>query len=82
MVFIYDPKAGTIDLYAQGGRGVRDELTGIFTELAFGEAQESEPWKPAPYNLDLFKKADVELPAKPEQYSEPRTGACDRPIDL
>jgi hypothetical protein len=68
VVFIYDPTAGTIDLYAQGGRGVRDELTGIFTELAFGKAQESEPWKPAPYNLDLFKKADVELPTKPEHH--------------
>jgi hypothetical protein len=68
VVFIYDGTAGTIDLYAQGGRGVRDELTGIFTELAFGEAQESEPWKPAPYNLDVFKKADVELTAKPEHH--------------
>jgi len=68
VVFIYDGTAGTIDLYAQGGRGVRDELTGIFTEVAFGEAQESEPWKPAPYNLDLFKKSGVELSAKPEHH--------------
>ncbi len=68
VVFIYDGTAGTIDLYAQGGRGVRDELTGIFTEIAFGEAQESEPWKPAPYNLDLFKKSGVELPTKPEHH--------------
>jgi hypothetical protein len=68
VVFIYDGTAGTIDLYAQGGRGVRDELTGIFTELAFGEAQESEPWKPAPYNLDLFKKSGVDLPTKPEHH--------------
>jgi hypothetical protein len=37
----YDGTAGKIDLYAQGGRVVRDELTGIFTEIAFGEAQES-----------------------------------------
>ena len=68
VVFIYDGTAGTIDLYAQGGRQVRDELTGIFTELAFGEAQESEPWKPAPYNLDVFKKADVELTTEPEHH--------------
>jgi hypothetical protein len=68
VVFIYDGTAGTIDLYAQGGRGVRDELTSIFTEVAFGEAQESEPWKPAPYNLDLFKKSGVELPTKPEHH--------------
>jgi hypothetical protein len=68
VVFIYDGTAGTIDLYAQGGRGVRDELTGIFTKLAFGEAQESEPWKPAPYNLDLFKKSGVELPTRPEHH--------------
>lgn len=68
VVFIYDGAAGTIDLYAQGGRVVRDELTGIFTEIAFGEAQESEPWKPVPYNLDLFKKSGVELPTKPEHH--------------
>jgi hypothetical protein len=64
----YDGTAGTIDLYAQGGRVVRDELTGIFTEIAFGEAQESEPWKPAPYNLDLFKNSGAELPSMPEHH--------------
>jgi hypothetical protein len=68
VVFIYDGTAGTIDLYAQGGRVVRDELTGIFTEIAFGEAQESEPWKPAPYNLDLFKNSGAELPTRPEHH--------------
>jgi hypothetical protein len=49
MWFSFMTAPGPVSLYAQGGRGVRDELTNIFTKLGFGEAKECKPWKLAPH---------------------------------
>jgi hypothetical protein len=66
VVFVYDGTTGTLDLYAEGGRPVRDELVAIFTEAVLGHRQEPEPYKRPPFDLALFKNPNLTLATRPE----------------
>lgn len=66
VVFVYDGATGNLDLYAEGGRPVRDELVAIFTEAVLGRREEPEPYKRPPFDLVPFKNPDMTLPTRPE----------------
>jgi hypothetical protein len=66
VVFVYDGATGNLDLYAEGGRPIRDELVAIFTEAVLGHRQEPEPYKRPPFDLALFKNPNLTLATRPE----------------
>jgi hypothetical protein len=66
VVFVYDGATGNLDLYAEGGRPVRDELVALFTETILGHRQELEPCRRPPFDLALFKNPNLTLPTRPE----------------
>ena len=66
VVFVYDGTTGNLDLYAEGGRPIRDELVAIFTETVLGHRQEPEPYKRPPFDVLLFKNPNLTLPTRPE----------------
>jgi hypothetical protein len=65
VVFTYDGAAGTLDLFAEGGRQVRGELAELFAGVVLGENQQLQLWERAPYNLEVFKNPHLALPTKP-----------------
>jgi len=70
VVFAYDSSAGTVELYTEGGRPVRDDLSRIFAETVLGRDQTPKPLTPQPYNLELFKDPNLTFPTQPEHKIE------------
>jgi hypothetical protein len=70
VVFAYDGSAGTVELYTEGGRPVRDDLSKIFAETVLGRDQMPKPLTPQPYNLGLFKDPNLTFPTQPEHRIE------------
>jgi hypothetical protein len=64
VVFAYDHSAGTLEMFAKGGKKQRAELSGIFTLRIFGVADESEPWQADTFDLEVFKNPDIKFPTK------------------
>ena len=67
VAFAYDGTAGTVDLYAEGGKQVRDELSEIFAEVVLGQKKGRPPSRIQPYNLDLFKNPGLTFPTDPPE---------------
>jgi hypothetical protein len=65
VAFAYDGAAGTVDLFAEGGKEVRDELLEDFTETVLGQEKGSQPCGIQPYDLDLFKNPGFTFPTDP-----------------
>ena len=65
VAFAHDGSAGTVDLYAEGGKQVRDELSEIFAEVVLGQDKKPEPCRTQPYDLELFKNPGLAFPTDP-----------------
>jgi hypothetical protein len=65
VVFNYDGAAGTLDLFAEGGRQVRAELAELFADVVLGAHQQLQLFERAPYNLEVFKNPLLALPTDP-----------------
>ncbi len=66
VILAYDRLAGTLDLYAEGTRDVRDELAAIFTREVLKLDLEPHRAAKAPYNLQLLLQPGFEFPTAPE----------------
>jgi hypothetical protein len=66
VIVAFDRLAGTVDLYAEGTKDVRDEVAAIFTHSILGI--DSEPHRAAkpPYNLQLLLQPGFQFPTAPE----------------
>ena len=66
VIVAFDRLAGTVDLYAEGTKDVRDEVAAIFTRSILGI--DSEPHRVAkpPYNLQLLLQPGFQFPTAPE----------------
>ena len=51
--------------FAKGGKKERAELSGVFSLGVLGSPDESEPWQPGSFDLELFKNPDITFPTKP-----------------
>jgi hypothetical protein len=65
VVFTYDGAAGTLDLFAEGGKQVRGDLAELFARVVLGESHQLPLWEHAPYNLEVFKNPHLALPTDP-----------------
>ena len=62
IVYGYHPTDGTLDIYAEGGRAIRDHLARAFCIAILGTDLDPEPW-PAPcFDLELFKNKNLTFP--------------------
>jgi hypothetical protein len=68
VVFVYDEAAGTVELYTEGGRAVRDDLSLIFAETVLGCERMPRPLNAPPYNLELLKDPGLTFPTRPEHH--------------
>lgn len=66
VIVAYDRLAGTVDLYAEGTKDIRDEIAVIFTRSIL--QLDSEPLRVAkpPYNLQLLLQPGFQFPTAPE----------------
>lgn len=64
VVFAFDHSAGTLEMFAKGGKKQRAELSGIFTLGIFGVVDESEPWQADTFDLEVFKNPHIKFPTK------------------
>jgi hypothetical protein len=58
IVFLFDPVDGTLDVYAQGGRGVQESLQTIFCRTLLHQELPSETPLGNPYELNGLKSRD------------------------
>jgi hypothetical protein len=65
VVFVYDPQAGTIDLHAQGDRGVRAQLLYIFCAAILHESPPPEQPGDHPYELNGLLRRDLPFATDP-----------------
>ena len=65
VVFSCNNSAGTLELFARGGKKVRDELSGKFSRVVFGENCHLELWQSASFHLDVFKNPNISFPTNP-----------------
>ena len=66
VVFVFDPLTGTIDLHAQGDRGVRARLLYIFCTVILNENPPPEPAGDHPYELNPLLTRDFQFATDPE----------------
>jgi hypothetical protein len=66
VVFIFDPQDGTIDIFAQGGKDVHEELQTIFCRSLLGRELPPEMPHRHPYELNGLKSRDFRFPTDPE----------------
>lgn len=66
VVFVYDRDAGTLDVYAQGGRTVIGPLQTLFAKAALGRALEPEAAHDIPYRIDMLKDRTFSFDTDPE----------------
>jgi len=65
VVFSYDGAAGTLELFAQGGRQVRDEMAELFARVVLNHEEKPQPWKRQVYDLEAFKNRSLSFPTDP-----------------
>ncbi len=66
VIVAYDRIAGTLDLYAEGTKDVRDDVAAIFTRSILQiDSEPSRVAKP-PYNLQLLLQPGFQFPTSPE----------------
>ncbi len=66
VVFVYDRKHGTMDVYAQGGRKVVEPLQQLFAKAVLGVALEPEDPAVSPHRLDGLKERAFGFETDPE----------------
>ncbi len=71
VVFLFDPKDGTLDLYAQGGRKIKEDLQEIFSRVVLKEELGDETKESNPYQLNGLKSREFPFP------TDPRDRICD-----
>lgn len=65
LVFGYHRADGTTDIYAQGGRKIRESLSQIFARVILGAEQVPEPLEQDCFNLEIFKNTNITFPTDP-----------------
>ncbi|HWR49688.1 MAG TPA: hypothetical protein VN428_01180 [Bryobacteraceae bacterium] len=65
VVFTYHAAEGTLDIYSQGGKAVREDLAALFVRIVLGEDRQPTLWEGAPYRLEVFKNRNLTLPTNP-----------------
>jgi len=65
VVFSCNNSAGTLELFARGGKKIRDELSVKFSRAVFGEDYHLQPWQSASFHLDVFKNPNISFPTDP-----------------
>jgi hypothetical protein len=66
VVFVYDPGAGTLDLFAKGDRKLKLELRRIFCAVILREEGEIGQCADAAYELDELLRRDFPFPTDPQ----------------
>jgi hypothetical protein len=66
VVFIFDPQDGAIDLFAQGGKQVHEDLQTIFCRSLLGRELPPELPHRHPYELNGLKSRNFRFPTDPE----------------
>ena len=66
VVVAFDRLAGTVDLYAEGTKDVRDEIAAIFTRSILQIDSEPHRVTKPPYNLQLLLQPGFQFPTAPE----------------
>ena len=65
VAFNYAGAAGSVELFAEGGRQVRDDLSEIFSQTVLRQDNKPVPLHAEPYDLDVFKSPALAFPADP-----------------
>ncbi len=65
LVFVYDKSAGSLDVYARGGKKVIEALQDIFGRVILDENLPPEDGKPAPFKLSVALNAAFDFPVDP-----------------
>lgn len=65
VAFNYAGAAGTVELFAEGGKQVRDDLSEIFSQTVIRQDNKPVPLHAEPYDLDVFKNPTLAFPADP-----------------
>jgi hypothetical protein len=65
VVFGYHREDGTTNVYVEGGRKVRQPLAEIFARVVLGLDRLPEPLAADPFNLEIFKNANITFPTNP-----------------
>lgn len=64
VIFVFEPGAGTLEMYAPGDRFLRRSLAEMFCRVVLGTELPEEPRRPV-YELDGLKRRDCALPTDP-----------------
>jgi hypothetical protein len=65
VVFAYDPQTGSVDMHAQGDRGVKARLFYVFCQVILNENPPPEQPGDHPYELNLLLTEDCRLATDP-----------------
>lgn len=65
VIFVYDPVDGVLDLYAQGGKDIKQDLQELFARTILHEDLGQEDRASQPYDLNGLKKRGVAFPTDP-----------------
>ncbi len=65
VAFNYAGAAGSVELFAEGGRQVRDDLSDIFSEIVLRQDDKPVPLQAEPYDMEVFKNPALAFPADP-----------------
>lgn len=65
VAFNYAGAAGSVELFAEGGRQVRDDLSEIFSQTVLRQDHKPVPLHAEPYDLEIFKNPALAFPADP-----------------
>lgn len=65
VIYIYDPAAGTLNLYAYGDKDLKQDLQKIFARIILQEEISEENRESIPYELNGLKKRDFAFPTNP-----------------
>ncbi|HUT56805.1 MAG TPA: hypothetical protein VNA25_02895 [Phycisphaerae bacterium] len=66
MVFIYDQADGTLDLYAQGDKRLKQDIQKLFARTILHEEIGEENRNSVPYELNRLKDSAFTFPTEPE----------------
>lgn len=65
IVFVYDENEGTLDLFVQGDKKVRQDLQKLFSRIILHEELGEENAASAPYQLNVLKQRGFAFPTDP-----------------
>ena len=65
VIFVYDPIDGELDLFAQGGKDIKQDLQEVFARTILHEDLGQEDKTSQPYELNGLKKRDFAFPTDP-----------------